>query len=74
MFCTAAVPPRDYEYANGPFLLYARQTNQNSTVGAHPSSGPERPRVAVFRCFAPQYYPSQSVSSLLATHLPHSLC
>ena len=54
MFCTAAVPPRDYEYANRPFLLYASQTNQNSTVGAHPSSGAERPRVAVFRCFAPQ--------------------
>ena len=75
MFCTAAVPPRDYEYANGPFLLYARQTNRNGSMApGAPSSGPEHPRVAVFRCFAPQYYPSQSVSSLLATHLPHSLC
>ena len=68
MFCTAAVPPRDYEYANGPFLLYARQTDRNGSMApGAPSSGPERPRVAVFRCFAPQYLP-QSIRLFFACH------
>ena len=53
MFCTAPVPPRDYEYSNGPFLLYANQTNKNATLA--PSSEPEPLRAAIFRCFAPQF-------------------
>ncbi len=53
VFCTASVPPRDYEYSNGPFLLYASQTNKNMILA--PSSEPQSLRAAIFRCFAPQY-------------------
>lgn len=53
MFCTATVPPRDYEYSNGPFLLYANQTDKSMILT--PSLDPELPRAAIFRCFAAQY-------------------